>query len=132
MGSQLQEISISTVEVPSKNANMESDKKKIKTITHPSKVSIEAVQKKLQHASNCKLEDCGLEVCKQMRKLLLEGAEKKKKLGTISKKGPKSAELQFDVKEGDPSRSATSSPEFNGWKETEVREATRILSSESE
>jgi len=130
--SQLQEISISTVEVPSKNANMESDKKKIKTITHPSKVSIEAVQKKLQHASNCKLEDCGLEVCKQMRKLLLEGAEKKKKLGTISKKGPKSAELQFDVKEGDPIRSATSSPEFNGWKETEVPEARRILSSESE
>jgi len=108
--SKLQEISISTVEVPSLNANMESDKKKIKAITHPSKASIEAIQKKLQHASTCKLEDCGLKVCKQMRKLLLQGAEKKIKLGTVSKKGPKSAELQFDVKEGDPSRSATSSP----------------------
>merc|ERR1712241_319209 len=66
--SKLQEISISTVEVPSLNANMESDKKKIKAIIHPSKVSIEDVRKKLQHASTCKLKDCELEVCKQMRK----------------------------------------------------------------
>jgi len=130
--SQLQEISISTVEIPPLNTTMESDKKNIQAIKQPSKVSIDAIIKKLKHASRCKLEDCGFEVCNQMKKLLVEGDEKKATLGTVSTKGPKSAGLQFDLKEDDPSRSATSSPEFNGWTETEVPKARRILSPDSE
>merc|ERR1719278_2174553 len=93
--SQLQEISISTVQVPTSSTTVESDKKKIKAMKQPSKVSIDAVLKKLKHASNCKLEDCGLKVCNQMKKLLLDSDEKKKRLGTVSSKGTKSAELKF-------------------------------------